>query len=144
MNTKKEAPHIEVQGAKNTHSHSNSSTDAPQSKPCTRAEIERSLCPSEAHALKLSQREHGINRYEADRLGHGSLTARIWDLENKGYVFDKKDVTWINSQGEPYRGVTVYKFIEWRADMFGCKDKDKAQADLDHANQLPLFDLESA
>ena len=143
MTDKKIAPQVQGNQKLSTQ-HSNSPTDKTQSKPFTRAEIERSLCPSEAHALALSQRENGINRYEADRLGHGSFTARVWDLENKGYVFDKKDVTWINSQGEPYHGVTVYTFIEWRADMFGCKDKDRAQEAIDQSNQLNLFGLESA
>ena len=139
---KKNTPRNKAQGIENLQSHSNILANVPQSFIPTRAEIERSLCRTEVHALELSQCADGINSYEAERFGHLSLTPRIWDLENKGYVFDKKDVVWIDAMGKSHNGVTVYKFIEWRADMFGRKDKNKAQADLDHANQLSLFDLE--
>ena len=40
----------------------------------TQAHMERSLTPSEAHALDLAKREGGVNRYEATALGHGSLS----------------------------------------------------------------------
>jgi hypothetical protein len=141
---KKNTPHKKAQGIKNLQSHSNLLDNAQQSLIPTRAKVESSLCLTEAHALKLSQCADGINCHDAARFGHLSFTARIWDLENKGYVFDKPEFDLIDAVGNTHKNVVFYKFIEWREDMIGCKDKAKAQAALDLAKQLPLFDLEMA
>lgn len=146
---KKNTPHTKTQGIKNLQSHSNILANAPQSLIPTREKVECSLCPTEAHALELSQRAAGINDQGAALFGHLSFTARIWDLENKGYVFDKPEVDWIDSVGKLHKNVVFYKFIEWRADLIGCKDKAKVRKDeektlsaINLAKQLPLFDSE--
>ena len=148
MYTQKKAPQ-QVRSMKVSRADSITATITQQAKPLTMADIERSLCPTEAHALELSQRAAGINDQGAALFGHLSFTARIWDLENKGYVFDKPEVDWIDSVGKLHKNVVFYKFIEWRADLIGCKDKAKVRKDeektlsaINLAKQLPLFDSE--
>ncbi len=80
----------------------------------TKKYIESTLKPSEAHALDLTKRQGGINRYEAATLGHGSLTQRISDLAAKSYQFDKTYEVWIDPTGKKHYGVVRYKYIGWK------------------------------
>ena len=90
----------------------------------TQAHMERTLRPSEAHALDLSKRNGGINRYEATALGHGSLSQRISDLEAKGFLFAHTPETWIDPAGNPHDGVMRYHYLGWKA--FTPPTTDKA------------------
>ena len=80
----------------------------------TQQYIESTLVPSEAHALDLSKRSGGINRYEAITLGHGSLTQRISDLTAKGFLFSHTTEIWIDPLGKPHYGVTRYQYLGWK------------------------------
>lgn len=77
--------------------------------------IERSLAPSEAHALDLAKREGGVNRYEATALGHGSLSQRISNLEAKGFQFAHTPEVWADPTGKPHSGVMRYHYLGWKA-----------------------------
>jgi hypothetical protein len=133
---KKNTPHKKAQGIKNLRSHSNLLTNVQQA--WTQAEIERGLAPMQAKALRLIRLPNGMNDIEAsEKYGLGNFIQR-----NLGFVLDEQDDTYTDNQGIEHRNMKRFRFIEWRADMIGCKDKAKAQADLDNANQLSLFDLE--
>lgn len=83
----------------------------------TQAHIERSLTPSEAQALDLIRNtgSKGMNRYEAPDCGHGSLTQRVSDLQDKGFLFTKTRETWIDPAGKPHTGVVRYHYLGWKA-----------------------------
>jgi hypothetical protein len=138
---KKNTPHKKAQGIKNLRSHSNLLTNVQQA--WTQAEIERGLAPMQAKALRLIRLPNGMNDIEAsEKYGLGNFIQRKCELQNLGFVLDEQDDTYTDNQGIEHRNMKRFRFIEWRADMIGCKDKAKAQADLDNANQLSLFDLE--
>lgn len=80
----------------------------------TQQYIESTLVPSEVHALDLSIRSGGINRYEAIILGHGSLTQRISDLTAKGFLFSHTTEIWIDPLGKPHYGVIRYQYLGWK------------------------------
>ena len=81
----------------------------------TQAYMERSLAPSEAHALDLAKREGGVNRYEATALGHGSLSQRISNLEVKGFQFAHTPEVWTDPAGTPHERVVRYHYLGWKA-----------------------------
>jgi hypothetical protein len=138
---KKNTPHKKAQGIKNLQSHSNLLTNASQAR--TQAKIERSLTFTQSKALNLTQLPNGTNDIEAlEKHGLGNFIQRKWELQNLGFVFDEQRETYTDNQGIEHPRMIRFRFIEWRAGMIGCKDKDKAQEALDLANQLSLFDLE--
>jgi hypothetical protein len=139
---KKNTPHKKAQGIKNLQSHSNLLTNVQQA--WTQAEIERGLAPMQAKALRLIRLPNGMNDIEAsEKHGLGNFIQRKCEVQNLGFVFDEQDENYTDNQGIEHPHMKRFRFIEWRADMVGCKDKDKAQAALDLAKQLPLFDLET-
>lgn len=83
----------------------------------TQAYMERSLRPSEAHALDLIRNadSKGINAYEAAILGHFSLTQRVSDMKHKGFLFSHTPETWVDTTGKPHDGVIRYHYLGWKA-----------------------------
>lgn len=82
----------------------------------TQAYIEQNLRPSEAHALDLIRNagSKGLNRYEAPELGHGSLTQRVSNLQDKGFLISKTRETWIDPAGKAHSGVVRYHYLGWK------------------------------
>lgn len=138
---KKNTPRNKAQGIENLQSHSNILANAPQAR--TQSEIERDLTFTQSKMLKLTQLPNGTNDIEAlEKYGLGNFIQRKCEGQNLGYVFDEQRETYTDNQGIEHPCMIRFRFIEWRADMVGCKDKAKAQEALDLANQLSLFDLE--
>ena len=83
----------------------------------TQAYMERSLTPSEAHALDLIRNagSKGMNRFEAPDFGHGSLTQRVSNLQDKGFQFRKTREKWADPSGKTHTGVVRYHYIGWQA-----------------------------
>ena len=92
----------------------------------TQAYMERSLTPSEAHALDLIRNagSKGMNRFEAPDFGHGSLTQRVSNLQDKGFQFAHTRETWTDPAGTPHKRVMRYHYIGWKA--FTPPTTDKA------------------
>ena len=92
----------------------------------TQAHMERSLTPSEAHALDLIRNagSKGMNRFEAPDFGHGSLTQRVSNLQDKGFQFSHTRETWTDPAGTPHKRVMRYHYIGWKA--FTPPTTDKA------------------
>ena len=92
----------------------------------TQAYMERSLTPSEAHALDLIRNagSKGMNRFEAPDFGHGSLTQRVSNLQDKGFQFAHTRETWTDPAGTPHKRVMRYHYIGWNA--FTPPTTDKA------------------
>ena len=83
----------------------------------TQAHMERSLTPSEAHALDLIRNagSKGMNRFEAPDFGHGSLTQRVSNLQDKGFQFSHTRETWTDPAGTPHKRVMRYHYLGWKA-----------------------------
>ena len=83
----------------------------------TQQSIEKSLPPSEAHALDLIRQAgtKGLNRYEAPELGHGSLTQRVSNLQDKGFLIGKTREVWTDPAGKAHAGVVRYHYLGWKA-----------------------------
>ena len=83
----------------------------------TQAYIERSLAPMEALALDLIRGagSKGMNRFEAPDFGHGSLTQRVSNLQDKGFQFSHTREKWIDPTGKPHMGVVRYHYLGWKA-----------------------------
>jgi hypothetical protein len=78
------------------------------------SQIERSLNPSEALALDIIRKNAGINRYQADiHFGHGSLSQRVSELKELGFLFHSKPKTYIDAQGNERSGVAHYTYLGW-------------------------------
>lgn len=78
------------------------------------AQIERSLKPSEALALDIIRDNEGINRYQADiHCNHGSLTQRVSDLKDLGFLFHTEPKLYIDAQGNERKGVAHYSYLGW-------------------------------
>ena len=92
----------------------------------TQAYIERSLAPMEALALDLIRGAggKGMNRFEAPDFGHGSLTQRVSNLQDKGFQFAHTRETWTDPAGTPHKRVMRYHYIGWKA--FTPPTTDKA------------------
>lgn len=83
----------------------------------TQAHMERSLTPSEAHALDLIRGagSKGMNRFEAPDFGHGSLTQRVSNLQDKGFQFSHTREKWTDPAGTQHTNVVRYHYIGWKA-----------------------------
>ena len=83
----------------------------------TQAYMERSLAPMEALALDLIRGAggKGMNRFEAPDFGHGSLTQRVSNLQDKGFQFSHTREKWIDPTGKPHSGVMRYHYLGWKA-----------------------------
>lgn len=89
------------------------------------AQIERSLKPSEALALDIIRDNAGINRYQADiHCNHGSLTQRVSDLKDLGFLFHTDYKAYVDLQGNERSGVAHYTYMGWAEPA--PKDDDKA------------------
>ena len=82
----------------------------------TQQSIEKSLQPSEAHALDLIRQAgaKGLNNYEATALGHYSLTQRVMDLDNKGFLISSTRETWTDPTGKALANVARYHYLGWK------------------------------
>ena len=74
---------------------------------------ESTLHPSLALALDLTRRAGGINRFEAEQYGQASLTVRVWELIELGYIFSKNREVWIDPKGCKHYGVVRYTYLGW-------------------------------
>jgi hypothetical protein len=74
---------------------------------------ENNLKPAQAHALDLTRRAGGVNRFEASLLGHYSIGQRISDLIAMGYRFDKTPEIIIDAMGVTHTGVIRYAYLGW-------------------------------
>ncbi len=91
----------------------------------TQAQIERSLQPSNALALDIIRNHAGINRFQADiHCGHGSLTQRVSDLKDLGFLFHTELRPYIDAKGNERSGVAHYTYMGWAEPA--PKDDDKA------------------
>ena len=77
-------------------------------------QIERTLTPCYALALGLLRRYAEINRYQAEiDHGHGSLTQRVSDLKDMGFVIHAEYKPYIDLQGKEHKRVAHYTYLGW-------------------------------
>lgn len=80
------------------------------------AQLERSLKPSQAHALDIVRNHGGINRYQADmHLGNGNLSQRVSELGSMGFNFAIEYREYIDLLGNERKGVAHYSYLGWSA-----------------------------
>lgn len=77
-------------------------------------QIERSLTPCAALALDIVRNHAGINRYQGDDMGHGSLGQRVSDLEAMGFQFAIEYKEYVDSTGKVRRRVAHYSYLGWQ------------------------------
>jgi hypothetical protein len=81
----------------------------------TMEQVEKGLTPSLAIALDIIRDNPLINRYQADiHYGHGSLTQRVSELREKGFLIDSIEKTYIDLQGNERHGVAHYVYQGWK------------------------------
>lgn len=79
-------------------------------------QIECTLTPCYALALDVLRRYAGINRYQAEiDHGHGSLTQRVSDLKDMGFVIYAEYKPYIDSHGKEHKRVAHYTYLGWAA-----------------------------
>ena len=78
------------------------------------AQLERSLKPSQAHALDVVRNNAGINNFTAHTLiGRTCLTQRVSELGVMGFQFAKERRAYIDGHGEIHKGVVHYTLLGW-------------------------------
>lgn len=80
----------------------------------TMEQVKSTLTPSLALALDIVINNPLINRYQADiHFGHGSLTQRVSELRDKGFLIDSIEKPYIDLQGNERQGVAHYVYRGW-------------------------------